>query len=321
MQRPQLVVLLASDDLVRPDDLFADTYLVLCRRHRATHVVASQLRCCAIGDDRRMKESAEQPEIDAVANDRCRVGVDQPRPTDQHRERLNAVGRHPPLVLPTLEDDVTADVVERATRRNTAATPALENALHGAEHGGTASLLRQIRRLVRRQGDPLRRGGLLNSDERVTRVAGRARAVQSLCDCRELPARRIERRRHVVEHRLDGCCGRLPFLGKLRVGLGNAECERRDDVVRCDRADLVYGKVDRGRRGKEHVCEHSERQCDRDAHTMFAHPRASWRRVAATTPLAVLTDVHPAARSASCRSYARTMSRTRRWRTTSLSSK
>ena len=247
--------------------------------------------------------------------------MDETRPTDQHRERLDAVRVDPPLILAAAEDDVTAHVVECAARGDAGAKPSLEDALHCAEHRRPAALLRQVRRLGSRQRHALRCRRLLNSDDDIARVSRRRRPVHRLGERGQLAPSRIERARHEVEHWLDRRRGGIALLRELGVGFRNAKRERRNDVVRCHRTHFINRKVHRRRRRKEQIGEHRERQRQRNARSVKSEPRPARCGVRRVRSLCRLLEIHPAAFSASCRSYARTMSRTRRWRTTSPSSK
>lgn len=155
VERTQLVVLLAAHDFVRADDLLPDAHLVLRRRHRSSHVVTPQLSRGSIRNNRRMKEPTEQAKVDLIADDRRGIGMDEPRATDQHRERQYAVRRDAPFVLPILEDDVAPDVVERTARRDSSAEPPIEDPLHRAEHCLAPAILQEIGGLVGSQGEPL----------------------------------------------------------------------------------------------------------------------------------------------------------------------
>src|SRR5690348_16508029 len=104
-----------------------------------------------------MKERAKQSEVDSIADDRRWIRMHEARSSDQHRKCLDAVGGHALLVLAALENQITADVVEGASRRDPGAEPMIEYALHRAQHRRAFAILNEICGFRRRQRDSLRR--------------------------------------------------------------------------------------------------------------------------------------------------------------------
>jgi hypothetical protein len=91
---------------------------------------------------------------------------------------------------------------------------------------------------------------------------------------RQPAPRRIERRRIVGEHRRHPAQRVVAFGRQLIGGLGNAEGERRDDVVRRDRADLVQRRVGGRRRREQQVRDDREHEREQRPRHVDAQLRA-----------------------------------------------
>ena len=161
VERAELFVLLASDHLVRANDLFTGQHVVLRDRNTAARFFATQLRGGSVGDDRGMEERREQTDVQRIADGGTRIRVNQPGAADERRECCDAVRQHASILARAAHDDGTVDGVHRARARHADAEPAIEHTTERQHERGAAPFSGEIRRL--RNGElhsPTRRRAL-----------------------------------------------------------------------------------------------------------------------------------------------------------------
>jgi hypothetical protein len=261
-QRAKFVVLRAADHLVRADDLLSLLHLMLDRGDGAHQVFATDARRRWIRDDRRTEKAREQTDVQRIADGARRIRMDQPRPRQQRTERRDVVGRDAALLVPTPQDQPAANGVEHTGRRHATGQPSLEDAPDGLAQGGSPAGLCEVRCLVDRKLEPVRRRDLLDRRNSRARV-GRPRCGNDrLVEASQLTARGIERCWHIDEDWFGGAEQLIPLPGQLGLRFRHGESERRDHVVAGDRSNLVDRDFDRGRCRKERRCQRGEPERD-----------------------------------------------------------
>jgi hypothetical protein len=191
---------------------------------------------------------------------------------DEAAEREHAVGGDERQVAVAQHGHFAAHVTERAVGRRAARQVPLVGAEHRVGHRAARARHTQVGDLVGAQAEVGRRGR--RGRPRLASSAGRRELLGGVEEAARPRARAVEGRRAHGEDRRGRPRGRVALGGQLHVGLGDAEAERRDHVLRCHRAHLVERRLDGGGRREEQV--RGDRQGERDErpHAVQAHLRA-----------------------------------------------
>jgi hypothetical protein len=290
LQGAELLVLSAPDDLVRAHDLLARLDLVEVHVDAAPQLLAGGRGRRGVLDERGSEEGAQEFGVHGLADLRARIGVSGARAGEKVREGGDPVHLDRRVGVGAPDDDLAAQAVERAARDDARGEPPAQLSRDRARHRLAPPRGGEVRGLLAAQlyADGRRRALHRRHDLRGRR-SGAGRAGDRRVQRGHEPLRGVQRGGAILEDRLPGPGQLLALARELVLGLGHGEGERRDDVLRRDRADLVERDVDRGRGREEHVGEHGERERERDTDAVEAQqrpavPRGRCRRRALDPP-------------------------------------